>query len=47
MKQKVIDADIKSVNNNGKSEGHYFSVARNYLEMLHNNYDVKVAGGPV
>lgn len=47
MKQKVIVADIKSVNNNGKSEGHYFSVARNYLEMLHDNFDVKVAGGPV
>lgn len=47
MKQKVIIADIKSVNNNGKSEGHYFPVARNYLEMLYDDFDVKVAGGPV
>lgn len=47
MKQKVIIADIKSVNNIGKSEGHYFPVARNYLEMLHDDFDIKVAGGPV
>lgn len=47
MKQKIIIADIKSVNTNGKSEGHYFSVARNYLEMLRDDFDVKVAGGPV
>ena len=33
MNQKIIVADIKSTNIDGKSEGHYFSVARNYLEM--------------
>lgn len=47
MNQKIIVADIKSTNIDGKSEGHYFSVARNYLEMLKDVFDIKVAGGPV
>lgn len=42
---KLIIADICSINNKGKSVGHYFSVAQNYCEM----FDAKcmVAGGPI
>lgn len=43
----LIIADIKSFNNNGKSTGHYFSVAKNYLDLYSNICNVKIAGGPI
>ena len=53
LNQKYIDmrrlliADIKSYNNNGKSTGHYFAVAQNYLDLYNDYFDVKVVGGPI
>ena len=46
MKNLYI-VDIKSANNKGKSEGHYFSVAENYTSLFKEYADVFVAGGPV
>lgn len=46
MKQLII-ADVKSYNENGKSTGHYFSVAQNYLDLYSEYCDVKIAGGPI
>lgn len=45
--KKLIISDIKSYNNNGKSTGHYFSVAQNYLKLYSNKYKVLIAGGPI
>ena len=45
--KKVYIADIKSTNNKGKSEGHYFAVAQNYADVLSSDACVYVAGGPV
>ena len=45
--KRLIITDIKSFNNNGKSTGHYFAVARNYLELYSEVCDVKIAGGSV
>lgn len=45
--KRLIIADVKSINNNGKSPGHYFAVAQNYLELYSNSCDVKIAGGPI
>ncbi len=42
---KVIIADILSNTINGKQTGHYFALARNYLEIF--GEDCLVAGGPV
>lgn len=45
MNKKIIIADILSNTIDGKSTGHYFALARNYLEIFGN--DCLVAGGPV
>ena len=45
--KRIILADVKSYNRNGKSTGHYFSVADNYLDIFKNRCDVIVAGGPL
>lgn len=45
--RRLIIADVKSVNNNGKSSGHYFSLAENYLELFRDVADVKIGGGPI
>lgn len=42
---KIIIADICSLNRNGKSSGHYFPVAQNYLKMFGD--ECVVAGGPI
>ena len=33
--RRVIIADAKSFSRNGKSTGHYFTVADNYLEVFY------------
>lgn len=43
----LIIADIKSNNYNGTCTGHYFAVARNYLEIFRNKIHTLVAGGPI
>lgn len=45
--KKLIIADVKSHNNNGKNTGHYFAVAQNYLELYSDYCKVEVAGGPI
>lgn len=40
----VIIADIANYSRNGKSTGHYYAVASNYLDVFGN---CKIAGGPV
>lgn len=45
--QRIIIADICSINKDGKSSGHYFPVAQNYIEMFHPKNQVLVAGGPI
>ena len=45
--KRLIVADIKSFNNEGRSTGHYFAVAQNYLENFSRIYKVLVAGGPI
>jgi len=45
--RRIIIADVKSVNQEGKSPGHYFTVARNYQELFEGLCEVKVLGGPV
>lgn len=42
---KIIIADICSLNKNGRTSGHYFPVAQNYLKMFSNK--CIVAGGPI
>lgn len=42
---KIIIADICSLNRNGKSSGHYFPVAQNYIKMFGD--ECIVAGGPI
>lgn len=42
---KIIIADICSLNRNGKTSGHYFPVAQNYLNMFGDQ--CIVAGGPI
>lgn len=44
---RLVIADIKSVILNGKSTGHYFAVAENYVELFRNRVEIKIAGGPV
>lgn len=44
MNNRIIIADILSNTINGKQTGHYFAVARNYLELF---YNCVVAGGPI
>lgn len=45
--KRLILADLKSTNNNGKNTGHYFAVARNYLELYSDICHVVIAGGPI
>jgi len=45
--KRLIIADVKSYNNNGKSTGHYFAVAQNYQDLYSDYCEVKVAGGPI
>ena len=45
--KRLIIADVKSTNVNGKSSGHYFSLAQNYIDLYESEFEVKVAGGPV
>ena len=45
--RRVIIADAKSFSRNGKSTGHYFTVADNYLEVFYDKCKVIVAGGPL
>lgn len=45
--RRVIIADAKSFSRNGKSTGHYFTVADNYLEIFYDKCKVIVAGGPL
>lgn len=47
MSKHIIVADIKSNCKNGVSEGHYFAVAQNYLDILSDDYEVQIAGGPI
>lgn len=44
---RIIIADICSINKNGKSSGHYFPVAQNYVDVLGSMDNVLVAGGPI
>ena len=44
---RIIIADIKSPVCEGKSSGHFFSVAQNYYDMFHNEIPTFVAGGPI
>lgn len=45
--ERLIIADIRSFCKDGQSEGHYFTVASNYQEIFGQQYEVRVAGGPV
>lgn len=45
--RRLIIADVKSNNFNGKSVGHYFSIAQNYLELYSKRIPTVIAGGPV
>lgn len=45
--KKLVVADILSASTNGKLEGHYSTVAQNYIDIFEGIYDVYVAGGPV
>lgn len=45
--KRLIIADVKSYSNKGKSTGHYFAVAQNYLDLYRDYCDVKVAGGSI
>lgn len=47
MKKRLIIADVKSHSRRGKSFGHYFTLAQNYIDLYGSDYEVKVAGGPV
>lgn len=43
----IYIVDIRSANKNGRSEGHYFAVAENYINVFSSVADVYVAGGPI
>lgn len=45
--KRLIIADVKSFNNGGKSTGHYFSIAQNYLDLYGEVVETKVAGGQI
>lgn len=46
--REILIADVKSVNVCGKSPGHYFSVANNYIDIFRNSgFNIRVAGGPI
>lgn len=45
---EILIADVKSINIDGKSPGHYFSVAKNYFELFKKEgLNIKIVGGPV
>lgn len=44
---RLIIADIKSPVLNGSCLGHFFAVARNYLQIFGKKYPTCVAGGPI
>lgn len=44
---RLIIADVKSASIDGKSIGHYFAVADNYIAMYEDCSEVYVAGGPI
>ena len=45
--QRLILADVKSLNIDGHSIGHYFSLAHNYLDNYASIFDTKIGGGPI
>lgn len=45
--KRLILADVKSINYNGRSGGHYFSLAKDYLKLYGDKAKVEIAGGPV
>lgn len=45
--KRIVIADVKSYNSNGRSTGHYFSVSKNYLDLYQGICPVIVAGGPI
>lgn len=45
--KRLIIADVKSINCNGKSVGHYFALAQNYLDLFGNVCQVIISGGPI
>lgn len=47
VSKKIIIADIQSSNIEGNCEGHYFSVAKNFYDVLKDRYDVYITGGPI
>ena len=47
MIKRIIVADIKSSNTNGKCIGHYFALAQNYSDVLSEKYTISIAGGPI
>ena len=44
---KLILADVRSISRDGKTTGHYFNVASNYIDMFEDKFEVVIAGGPV
>lgn len=47
MEDYIYIADIRSNVINGKSTGHFIPVARMYKEILQNDCNLKIAGGPI
>lgn len=47
MKPKIVIADVRSINRNGKMTGHYLNLAQNYIDVLSTEFDVFIAGGPI
>ncbi|AZV55532.1 hypothetical protein [Clostridium sp. AWRP] len=45
--EHLIIADVRSLNRNGKSTGHYFTLAENYLNMFIGKCKIEIAGGPI
>lgn len=45
--RRLLVSDVKSYNDNGKSTGHYFAVAQNYLDLYSDYCKVEIAGGPI
>lgn len=44
---RLVIADIRSMNTDGKAVGHYFTVAENFVDMFKNCCEISVAGGPL
>lgn len=45
--RRILIADIKSNNIEGKSPGHYFTVAQNYVDMFSEKCESVIVGGPI